>query len=211
MTHLRLHETPKPGVHQTGCSSVSADLKKRNLVVTILSGSDSGEATIRADAKGASLIHLATHGFYKTASNRTDALWRSGLVASRPNLSRPPQRDDNDGVLYAHELMNWDLSSANLVVLSACQTALGDPSRIGSVRGLPTALAIAGARRSLLTLWEVADEGTANFMARFYQVLADEKLDYASALRKVRIEAIQGKITAAKDPSVWAAFVFFES
>jgi hypothetical protein len=42
-------------------------------------------------------------------------------------------------------------------------------------------------------------------------VLADEKLDYASALRKVRIEAIQGKITAAKDPSVWAAFVFFES
>ncbi|UFS78200.1 CHAT domain-containing protein [Tardiphaga sp. 37S4] len=196
---------------KTEVDTVSADLKKRNLVVTILSGSDSGEATIRADAKGASLIHLATHGFYKTASNRTDALWRSGLVASRPNLSRPPQRDDNDGVLYAHELMNWDLSSANLVVLSACQTALGDPSRIGSVRGLPTALAIAGARRSLLTLWEVADEGTANFMARFYQVLADEKLDYASALRKVRIEAIQGKITAAKDPSVWAAFVFFES
>lgn len=79
------------------------------------------------------------------------------------------------------------------------------------MRGMPTALAIAGARRSLLTLWEVADEGTANFMARFYQVLADDGLDYASALRKVRIEAIQGRITAAKDPSVWAAFVFFES
>ncbi len=132
-------------------------------------------------------------------------------MASRPNLSRPPQRDDNDGVLYAHELMNWDLSSADLVVLSACQTALGDPSRVGSVRGLPTALAISGARRSLLTLWEVADEGTANFMARFYQVLADDDLDYPSALRKVRIEAMHGKIKAAEDPSVWAAFVFFES
>lgn len=196
---------------KTEIDTVAADLKKRDLKVTMLSGDGIGEPSIRNDAKGASLIHLATHGFYKTASDRTDALWRSGLVASRPNLSRPPQRDDNDGVLYAHELMNWDLSSADLVVLSACQTALGDPSRVGSVRGLPTALAIAGARRSLLTLWEVADEGTANFMARFYQVLADDDLDYASALRKVRIEAMHGKIKAAEDPSVWAAFVFFES
>lgn len=196
---------------RTEIDTVEADLKKRDLKVTMLTGDGVGEPVIRNDAKGASLIHLATHGFYKTATDRTDALWRSGLVASRPNLSRPPQRDDNDGVLYAHELMNWDLSSADLVVLSACQTALGDPSRVGSVRGLPTALAISGARRSLLTLWEVADEGTANFMARFYQVLADNDLDYPSALRKVRIEAMHGKIKAAEDPSVWAAFVFFES
>lgn len=196
---------------RTEIDTVEADLKKRSLKVTMLSGDGVSEPILRNDAKGASLIHLATHGFYKTATDRTDALWRSGLVVSRPNLSRPPQRDDNDGVLYAQELMNWDLSSADLVVLSACQTALGDPSRVGSVRGLPTALAIAGARRSLLTLWEVSDEGTANFMARFYQVLADDGLDYASALRKVRIEAMHGKIKAADDPSVWAAFVFFES
>jgi CHAT domain-containing protein len=48
-------------------------------------------------------------------------------------------------------------------------------------------------------------------MARLYQVLADDRLDYASALRKVRIEAIHGKIKAADDPSVWAAFVLFEN
>lgn len=195
---------------RTEIDNIDADLARRKLDVTMLSG-DSGEAKIRSDAQGAALIHLATHGFYRAASDRLDALWRSGLVAARPNLGRPPQRDDDDGVLYAHELMNWDLSAADLVVLSACQTALGDPSRIGSVRGLPTALAIAGARRSLLTLWEVSDDGTANFMARFYQVLADDGLDYASALRKVRIEAMHGKIKAAEDPSVWAAFVFFES
>lgn len=190
---------------------VDADLKKRGLDSVTMSGPQSGEAEIKEKAQGAAVIHLATHGFYRAASDRTDAMWRSGLVASRPNFGRPPQRDGNDGVIYARELMDWNLSAADLVVLSACQTALGDPSRIGSVRGMPTALAIAGARRSLLTLWEVADEGTANFMARFYQVLADDGLDYASALRKVRIEAIQGRITAAKDPSVWAAFVFFES
>jgi hypothetical protein len=57
----------------------------------------------------------------------------------------------------------------------------------------------------------VPHEGVANLMARFYEVQADEQFDYASAPRRVRIKAIQGKITAAKDASVWAAFVFFES
>ncbi len=189
---------------------VETDLKRAGLQTTMLSG-DSTEADIKAKSQEVAIVHLATHGFFKAASDRTDALWRSGLLASRPNLNRPRRRDPNDGVLYARELMDWDLSAADLVVLSACQTALGDASRIGSVRGMPTALAIAGAKRSLLTLWEVNDEGVANFMARFYQVLADEKLDYAAALRKVRIEALRGKVDGASDPAVWAAFAFFES
>ena len=54
------------------------------------------------------------------------------------------------------------------------------------------------------------DEGTANFMARYYQILTQDKLDYVSALRKTRLEAMSGKIGKAGDPSVWAAFVLFE-
>jgi CHAT domain-containing protein len=195
---------------KTEIDRIAPDLQRRDIASVMMTG-DAGETAIRGKAEGAALLHLATHGFYNAATDRTDALWRSGLVAARPQLDRPPRRDGTDGVIYARELMDWNLSAADLVVLSACQTALGDPSRIGSVRGLPTALAIAGARRSLLTLWEVSDEGTANFMARLYQVLADDKLDYAAALRKVRIEAIHGKIKAAEDPSVWAAFVLFEN
>lgn len=195
---------------QTEIDRIALALQHRDIASTVLIG-DSGEAAVRDKAEGAVLLHLATHGFYKAATDRTDALWRSGLVAAHPQLDRPPQRDGNDGVIYARELMDWNLSAADLVALSACETALGDPSRIGSVRGLPTALAIDGARRSLLTLWEVSDEGTANFMARLYQVLADDSLDYASALRKVRVEAIHGRIKAAEAPSVWAAFVLFEN
>jgi len=195
----------------TEVDQVDADVRRRGLASVVMTGSTSGEAQIRQQAESATVLHLATHGFYKAATDRTDAMWRSGILASKPALGRPPSRDGNDGVLYARELMDWNLSAADLVVLSACQTALGDPSRIGSVRGLPTALAIAGARRSLLTLWDVSDDGTANLMARFYQVLADDKLDYAAALRKVRIEAIHGKIKAADDRSVWAAFVLFEN
>ncbi len=195
---------------KTEIDRIAPDLQRRDIASTTMTG-NAGEAAIRSKADSAALLHLATHGFYKAATDRTDALWRSGLVAAHPLIDRPPRRDGDDGVIYARELMDWNLSAADLVVLSACQTALGDPSRIGSVRGLPTALAIAGARRSLLTLWEVSDEGTANFMARLYQVLADDNLDYASALRRVRIEAIHGKIKAAEDPSVWAAFVLFEN
>lgn len=190
---------------------VDADLQRAKLDVTMLSGAQGREKAVRAASQGTAVIHLATHGFFKAATDRTDALWRSGLLFTGSKLDGPPRRDPDDGVLYAHELMDWDLSAADLVVLSACQTALGDPSRIGSARGLPTALAIAGARRALLTLWDVNDEGVGNFMARFYQLLADEKLDYASALRKTRIEAIHGKIKEAGDPALWAAFVLFES
>ncbi|WP_275540328.1 CHAT domain-containing protein [Rhodopseudomonas palustris] len=57
---------------------------------------------------------------------------------------------------------------------------------------------------------EVSDKGT-NLMARMYKVLADDNLDHASALRKVRLEAIHGKIKAAQALSVWAAFVLFEN
>ncbi|WP_022720020.1 CHAT domain-containing protein [Rhodopseudomonas sp. B29] len=195
---------------KTEIDRIALALQRRDVASTALTG-DSGEAAVRSKAEGAALLHLATHGFYKAATDRTDALWRSGLVAAHPMLSRPPQRDSDDGVIYARELMDWNLSAADFVVLSACETALGDPSRIGSVRGLPTALAIAGARRSLLTLWEVSDEGTANFMARLYQVLAEDGLDYAAALRKVRIEAMHGKIKDAEEPLVWAAFVLFEN
>ncbi|WBU28071.1 hypothetical protein OOZ54_15525 [Rhodopseudomonas palustris] len=69
---------------------------------------------------------------------------------------------------------------------------------------------VVGARRWRLKPREVSDKG-ANLMARLYQVLADDNLDYASTLRQVRIEAIHRKIKAAQDPSVWAALVPFEN
>jgi CHAT domain-containing protein len=205
------HQRPLPFTHRE-IHDVGNDLKAAGLDVVSLSGTTGMEVPIRKASAGASIIHLATHGFFDadTDEETTDALWRSGLIVAGKVAAQEPDANDNDGILYARELMNWDLSSTDLVVLSACQTALGDPSRIGNVRGLPTALAIAGARRSLLTLWSVDDEGTANFMARYYQILTEDKLDYAAALRRTRIEAISGKIDKASDPSLWAAFVLFE-
>ena len=77
-------------------------------------------------------------------------------------------------------------------------------------RRLPKAASLAGEKRALLTLWPVADDGTADFMVRYYEHLKGGET-YAQALRSTRRDAIDGKIPTAKDPLVWAAFVLFEN
>ena len=104
----------------------------------------------------------------------------------------------------------WDLSNLDLIVLSACETARGQETFVGGLRGLPTAIDIAGAKRSLLTLWPVDDAGTAAFMVSFYGRLAAGQT-YPEALRQTRRDARDGKVAGARDPRVWAAFVMFEN
>ncbi|MGF6311604.1 CHAT domain-containing protein [Bradyrhizobium sp. i1.8.4] len=201
--------TPLPGT-RTEIEAIAKLARARGAPVEMLTGRGVSEAVLREAIGKARIAHLATHGFYhdSTASG-LDTLWQSGIVLSGAGDSRWPLRDDGDGYLYAFELMDWDLSGLDLLVLSACETGRGDESFVSGLRGLPTALGIAGARRALLTLWPVADEGTANFTVRFYEHLADG-LTYSDALRQTRRDARDGKVAAAKDPAVWAAFVLFE-
>ncbi|MGN1286590.1 MAG: CHAT domain-containing protein [Bradyrhizobium sp.] len=200
---------PLPGT-KTEIEAIAKLARARGAPVEMLTGSGVSEAALREAIGKVRIAHLATHGFYhdSTASG-LDTLWQSGIVLSGAGDSRWPLRDDNDGYLYAFELMDWDLSGLDLLVLSACETGRGDESFVSGLRGLPTALGIAGARRALLTLWPVADEGTASFTVRFYEHLA-EGLTYSDALRQTRRDARDGKVAGAKDASVWAAFVLFE-
>ncbi|WP_076866493.1 CHAT domain-containing protein [Bradyrhizobium mercantei] len=200
---------PLPGT-RTEIEAIAKLARARGAPVEMLSGAGVSESVLRDKIGKARIAHLATHGFYhdSTASG-LDTLWQSGIVLSGAGDSRWPLRDDKDGYLYAFELMDWDLSGLDLLVLSACETGRGDESFVSGLRGLPTALGIAGARRALLTLWPVADEGTANFTVRFYEHLA-EGLTYSDALRQTRRDARDGKVAGAGDASVWAAFVLFE-
>lgn len=200
---------PLPGT-RTEIEAIAKLARARGAPVEMLTGNGVSEAALREAIGKVRIAHLATHGFYhdSTASG-LDTLWQSGIVLSGAGDSRWPLRDDKDGYLYAFELMDWDLSGLDLLVLSACETGRGDESFVSGLRGLPTALGIAGARRALLTLWPVADEGTASFTVRFYEHLA-EGLTYSDALRQTRRDARDGKVAGAKDASVWAAFVLFE-
>ncbi|GIQ79012.1 CHAT domain-containing tetratricopeptide repeat protein [Bradyrhizobium sp. RD5-C2] len=200
---------PLPGT-KTEIETIARLARARGAPVEVLTGRGVSESALREAIGKARIAHLATHGFYhdSTASG-LDTLWQSGIVLSGAGDSRWPLRDEKDGYLYAFEVMDWDLSGLDLLVLSACETGRGDESFVSGLRGLPTALGIAGARRALLTLWPVADEGTANFTVRFYEHLA-EGLTYSDALRQTRRDARDGKVVGAKDASVWAAFVLFE-
>ncbi|MCP1835938.1 CHAT domain-containing protein [Bradyrhizobium sp. USDA 4532] len=195
---------------RTEIEAIAKLARARGAPVEMLTGRGVSEGTLRAAIGKARIAHLATHGFYRdSTASGLDTLWQSGIVLSGAGDSRFPLRDENDGYLYGFELMDWDLSGLDLLVLSACETGRGDESFVSGLRGLPTALGIAGARRALLTLWPVADQGTANFTVRFYEHLA-EGLTYSDALRQTRRDARDDKVAGAGDASVWAAFVLFE-
>lgn len=196
---------------KTEVDEVGRMLETAGYRTTRMTDASGTEAALRSAVPQAEIIHLATHGFFEPPRDGTSALWRGGLVLARSGSPKPPRPDATDGYLYAQELMAWDLSAADLVVLSACETAIGDRSAVSAIRGLPTALGIAGARRSLLTLWPVDDAGAANFMIAFYKHAAAPGTTFAQALRLTRLDAIAGKIPGADSPELWASFVMFES
>ena len=204
---------PLPGTKKE-VDAIAAILRQDGYSADVLTGTEAREKTLHRDMETATVVHLATHGAYRDAkeggANPVDALWQSDVVLSQSGDRQSMTRDDDDGRLYGMEIINWDLAGLDLLVLSACETARGQETFVGGLRGLPTAINIAGAKRSLLTLWPVDDAGTAEFMVAFYSYLSAGKT-YPEALRQTRRDARAGKIAGAKDPRVWAAFVMFEN
>ncbi|MEK7725344.1 MAG: CHAT domain-containing tetratricopeptide repeat protein [Acidobacteriota bacterium] len=140
------------------------------------------------------ILHFATHGLLD--SNRPEF---SGLVFSLFDKEGKTQ----DGFLRLNQIYNLNLNS-DLVVLSACQTALGKDVRGEGLIGLTRGFMYAGAKRIIATLWKVDDAATAEFMKKFYQNLLVKKLKPANALRQTQNEIKQ--IPRFKSPYYWAGF-----
>jgi CHAT domain-containing protein len=148
-----------------------------------------------AEVSRARIVHLATHGLLDTERPEL-----SGLVLSLFDERGRPQ----DGFLRLHEVYNLDWS-AELVVLSACQTALGQDVRGEGLVGLTRGFMYSGASRVVASLWNVNDSVTAQFMTRFYGGLFGGKLSPAAALRAAQID--MWRRPSSKAPYYWAAFV----
>src|SRR5262249_37914783 len=118
-------------------------------------------------------LHFATHGFLNTRHPEL-----SGVVLSMVD----EEGKDVDGFLRAHEVYNLKLP-AELVVLSGCRTGLGKEIRGEGLISLTRGFMYAGAARVLVSLWDVNDEATAEFMSRFYRALMKEKMSPAAALK----------------------------
>ncbi|HLM61156.1 MAG TPA: CHAT domain-containing tetratricopeptide repeat protein, partial [Pyrinomonadaceae bacterium] len=140
------------------------------------------------------IVHFATHGLLNSKNPEL-----SGLVLSLINEKGEPQ----NGFLRLNDIYNLRLNS-DLVVLSACQTALGRDIRGEGLIGLTRGFMYAGAPRVVASLWKVDDAATAELMKRFYQNMLQKKLRPAEALRAAQIE--MSKDDRYKSPYFWAAF-----
>jgi CHAT domain-containing protein len=150
----------------------------------------------RATATGGELahyriVHFATHGLLDSEHPQL-----SGLVLSLVDEHGEPQ----DGFLELQDIYNLDLP-VDLVVLSACKTALGKEVDGEGLVGLTRGFMYAGARSVVASLWNVVDSATAELMTRFYRALRDP-VGPASALRQAQIEMRKQRA----DPYYWAAF-----
>ncbi len=141
------------------------------------------------------VLHFATHGLL---NSRHPEL--SGLVLSLVDEAGNPQ----DGFLRLHDVYNLKLN-ADLVVLSACRTALGREIKGEGLLGLTRGFMYAGASRVIASLWDVRDEATAELMKRFYQNLLKNRLAPAAALRAAQLSLLREPRWAA--PYYWAGFV----
>ncbi len=170
---------------------------------TLLTGNQMKESDIKhlnstGELKQYQWVHIATHGF---ALDFIPDL--SGVM-----MTQPPNGDENeDTYLLAHEIARLDLN-ADLVVLSACETALGKVYAGEGVNGLNSALLVAGANNSLLSLWPVSDAGTMLLMTQLYENLYTKKQSVEEAINNAKRYMQSGKAGPQfSKPVIWAPFV----
>jgi CHAT domain-containing protein len=188
----------------------------------LLSGEAAKENTLKAiSGRSPNIIHIATHGFFYENGLDTDntkdnqykvsdnPLLRSGLLFSGANYAwkngnNPYEKED--GILTALEISNLDLSNTDLVVLSACETGLGDIKGNEGVYGLQRAFKMAGVDLIIMSLWEVPDAETVEFMTSFYTLWLE-----LNDIKKAFIETQRKMLKLySNNPEKWAAFVLFE-
>ncbi|WP_445304868.1 CHAT domain-containing tetratricopeptide repeat protein [Microcoleus sp. S36b_A4] len=140
------------------------------------------------------IVHFATHGLANSKNPELSGIVMS-MVDDKGNLV--------NGFLRLTDIFNLKLA-ANLVVLSACQSGMGQNVKGEGMVGLTRGFMYAGAQRVAVSLWNVDDEGTSVLMQKFYQKMVQQKLAPAAALRAAQIEMMQQE--EWKSPYYWAAF-----
>lgn len=199
--------------------------------LTVVKGKAATEERIRAELPGQRYVHIATHGYFEPEhlpSLLLDAEEKqskaqlgeqiqavgmlpgllSGLVFAGVNGEPDPTRDD--GYLSAEEIQHLDLSACDLVVLSACETALGSARAGEGLMSLRRSFSVAGADTVISSLWKVDDIATAQLMKDFYTNLWVKRMSRRDALHEAKLRMLRrNRIDKGGDalPSTWGAFV----
>jgi CHAT domain-containing protein len=162
--------------------------------VTVLEGKQASEKNFKqTDLQEYKRIHFASHGLIDEEKPEF-----SSLVLSSD------EKGSEDGYLTMREVFDLKLN-ADLVVLSACKTGLGKEVRGEGVTGISRAFLCAGTPSVLVSLWDVYDKSTADFMASFYKNMETKNMNKSAALREARLQMIASK--KFSHPYYWAPFV----
>lgn len=201
---------------------ISKQAKDRGLSVYYFSAGEGSENAFKGlSGRKISILHIATHGFYysknqskeisylNVINENDDPMNRCGLLlAGSKNtwLRGNKTPSGEDGILFGDEIAKLDFTDVDLIVLSACKSALGDINSEG-VTGLRQAFKRAGAKSILITLNNIDDKATAYFMSLFYNHLFETGNKYDSF-----DFAINGMKSSKdySDPSYWAHFVLID-
>ena len=183
-------------------------------VLTGINATKNGLFSVR----GPVVLHIATHGFFirngdQEAGNTSDKrpalnsstrpagnpLLRSGLALTGANASDVTHAN---GILTSLEASGLDLEGTELVILSACETALGDVRDGEGIYGLRRAFVVAGSKSQLTTLWKVDNDATRDVMISYYRALAAGG-GRSEVLRNIKLAAVNDR----KHPYYWAGFI----
>ena len=179
----------------------------------VFTGTKASEQAAK-EADNPRILHIATHGYFledeaigaKKSAYISSPLLNAGLIlAGAENFLKtgvPLNKNGDDGILTAFEAMNMNLDQTELVVLSACETALGDVQNGEGVYGLQRAFKLAGARNIIMSLWNVDDDATQELMTTFYEEMLK------SGDRHKAFRFAQEKLREKYDsPFYWGAFI----
>lgn len=216
-------------------NEINSLLSSKQVSTSLLVGNEGTEESFRKLSNmDVSILHLATHGMYiepenvssekqgnnfdflESLNNKKNpvkediTLTHSFLVMSGGNklIQRDMESNDDDGILTAKEISQANLTGVDLVVLSACESALGDINS-GGVYGLQRGFKKAGANTILMSVNKVDDEATRIFMVEFYRNLLSgkSKLQSHKDAQKYLREYDNGKYN---DPKYWASFIMLD-
>jgi CHAT domain-containing protein/Tfp pilus assembly protein PilF len=202
---------------------------------TLKTGPEAGESAL-AGMESPRILHFATHGFFLTdqqldyirgerpfgfqfiglpgstgPSGFENLLVRSGLALAGANRTlRSSGIQHSDGLLTAEKVLGLRLQNTDLVVLSACETGVGEVKSGEGVYGLRRAFIQAGAKGLVMSLWPIPDQETKELMVAFYNYLSKGKMNRAKALRQAILDQMRvtKKRYGISHPLFWGAFIY---
>ncbi|MEP7195729.1 MAG: CHAT domain-containing tetratricopeptide repeat protein [Saprospiraceae bacterium] len=212
-------------------NSIEQIVKNNGFIPTLYKANDATESTFKKIGTDSSvsprILHIATHGFFypdqKKPIQTLDSIHqkepvfkisghpmlRSGLIFAGANAAwqgDKTAKGSDDGILTAFEIAQMNLSNTELVVLSACETGLGEIQGNEGVYGLQRAFKIAGVKYIIMSLWQVPDKQTSLLMTTFYKKWLEDKMTLPNAFHAAQQQLRDNGL----DPYNWAGFVLVE-